>query len=224
MVAECRSRSTSLVDRRVLLDVGVGLRDVRLGLVVVVVRDEVLDRVVAATARGTRWPAARPASCSAPITRVGRCSRSINQAVVADLPVPVAPSSTLSLAPDPMRSVNASMAAGWSPDAGRIRERPRTFRSVRGLDETASGLVLMPPPYGPAPTPRVWLRQPAAASPGRAVRRSQRPCRGTAAVAYWSGRRRTEMTPMMPMIGLDEPTAHDLRSAIFPARDPVLLR
>ena len=34
------------VDRRVLLDEGVGLRNVRLGLVVVVVRDEVLDRVV----------------------------------------------------------------------------------------------------------------------------------------------------------------------------------
>ena len=34
------------VDRRVLLDEGVGLRHVRLGLVVVVVRDEVLDRVV----------------------------------------------------------------------------------------------------------------------------------------------------------------------------------
>ena len=35
-----------VVDRRVLLDVGVRLRDVGLGLVVVVVRDEVLDRVV----------------------------------------------------------------------------------------------------------------------------------------------------------------------------------
>ena len=35
-----------VVPRRVLLDVEVGLRDVRLGLVVVVVRDEVLDRVV----------------------------------------------------------------------------------------------------------------------------------------------------------------------------------
>ena len=34
------------VDRRVLLDEGVGLRHVGLGLVVVVVRDEVLDRVV----------------------------------------------------------------------------------------------------------------------------------------------------------------------------------
>ena len=35
-----------VVDRRVLLDVGVRLRDVRLGLVVVVVADEVLDGVV----------------------------------------------------------------------------------------------------------------------------------------------------------------------------------
>ena len=35
-----------VVDRGVLLDVEVGLRNVRLGLVVVVVRDEVLDRVV----------------------------------------------------------------------------------------------------------------------------------------------------------------------------------
>ena len=35
-----------LVDRRILLDVGIGLRDVRLGLVVVVVAHEVLDGVV----------------------------------------------------------------------------------------------------------------------------------------------------------------------------------
>ncbi len=35
-----------LVDRRVLLDVEVPARNVRLGLVVVVIRDEVLDRVV----------------------------------------------------------------------------------------------------------------------------------------------------------------------------------
>ena len=35
-----------VVPGRVLLDVEVGLRDVRLGLVVVVVRDEVLDGVV----------------------------------------------------------------------------------------------------------------------------------------------------------------------------------
>jgi hypothetical protein len=35
-----------LVDRGVLLYIGIGLRDVRLGLVVVVVGDEVFDRVV----------------------------------------------------------------------------------------------------------------------------------------------------------------------------------
>src|SRR5690606_36862481 len=35
-----------LVKRRVLLDVGVGARDVGLGLVVVVVADEILDRIV----------------------------------------------------------------------------------------------------------------------------------------------------------------------------------
>ena len=35
-----------LVDRGFLLDIGVGARDVGLGLVVVVVRDEILDRVV----------------------------------------------------------------------------------------------------------------------------------------------------------------------------------
>ncbi len=36
-----------LVDRRILLDVGVGARDVGLGLVVIEVADEILDRVVA---------------------------------------------------------------------------------------------------------------------------------------------------------------------------------
>ena len=35
-----------VVDRAVLLDVGIGLRDIRLGLVVVVIGDEVFDGVV----------------------------------------------------------------------------------------------------------------------------------------------------------------------------------
>ena len=35
-----------LVDGRILLDIGVGARDIGLGLVVIVVRDEILDRVV----------------------------------------------------------------------------------------------------------------------------------------------------------------------------------
>ena len=45
-VAACRSRSISSFRRRVLLDVRVRPRQVRLGLVVVEVADEVLDRVV----------------------------------------------------------------------------------------------------------------------------------------------------------------------------------
>ena len=36
-----------LVDRRILLDVGVGARDVGLGLVVIEIADEIFDRVVA---------------------------------------------------------------------------------------------------------------------------------------------------------------------------------
>ncbi len=49
------------------------------------------------------------------ITRVGRCSRSMSHAVVADLPVPVAPSSTTSRSPAVIRRSSSSMAAGWSP-------------------------------------------------------------------------------------------------------------
>ena len=45
-VARSRRRSMSSIDRGVLLDVDVGRRDVGLGLVVVVVRDEVFDRVL----------------------------------------------------------------------------------------------------------------------------------------------------------------------------------
>jgi hypothetical protein len=46
LVAASRSRSISSLICAVLLDVGVGARDVGLRLVVVVVGDEVLDRVV----------------------------------------------------------------------------------------------------------------------------------------------------------------------------------
>ena len=92
-----------LVDRGVLLDVGVGLRDVRLGLVVVVVaRRSTRPRCCGSSSRNSL------ASCAASVllgasTRVGRCSRSTSQAVVALLPVPVAPSSTdvPVAAPDP---------------------------------------------------------------------------------------------------------------------------
>ena len=71
------------------------------------------------------------ASCAASvlfgaITRVGRCSRSISQAVVADLPVPVAPSSTVSRSPARMRFSSASMAAGWSPEGANSLTTSKT--------------------------------------------------------------------------------------------------
>ena len=46
---------------------------------------------------------------------VGRWSCSITQAVVADLPVPVAPSNTTSFSPALIRRTISAMAAGWSP-------------------------------------------------------------------------------------------------------------
>jgi len=100
-----------LVDRRVLLDVGVGLRDVGLGLVVVVVGDEVLDRVLGKISRSSfaNWAASVLFGAR---TRVGRCRFSTSQATVAVLPVPVAPSSTMSCSPAAMRAVRSAMAAG----------------------------------------------------------------------------------------------------------------
>ena len=81
-----------VVDRGVLLDVEIGLRDVRLGLVVVVVGDEVLDGVVREELRNSLQ------SCAASVllwamTSVGFWTCSTIQAIVAVLPVPVAPSS-----------------------------------------------------------------------------------------------------------------------------------
>jgi hypothetical protein len=81
-----------VVPRGVLLDVEVGLRDVRLGLVVVVVRDEVLDGVVGEElADSLQSCAASVLLCA--ITSAGRWTCSMIHAIVAVLPVPVAPSS-----------------------------------------------------------------------------------------------------------------------------------
>src|SRR5699024_4392916 len=49
------------------------------------------------------------------ITRVGRWTCSTSHAAVADLPVPVAPSSTTSFSPAFRRSVSSAIAVGWSP-------------------------------------------------------------------------------------------------------------
>jgi hypothetical protein len=60
------------------------------------------------------------ASCAASVlfctmTRVGRWTRSMSHAAVADLPVPVAPSSTTSFSPASILAASSSMALGWSP-------------------------------------------------------------------------------------------------------------
>jgi hypothetical protein len=89
-----------VVARRILLDVGVAARQVRLRLVVVEVGDEVLDGVVreelaklAVKLRGERL-----------VVRQDECR-----------PVPVAPSSTWWCSPRARPSVSRSIARGWSP-------------------------------------------------------------------------------------------------------------
>ena len=88
-----------LVDRRVLLDVEVPARDVGLGLVVVVVGDEVLDRVVGeeraelvAQLGGQRLVVRHDQR------RALHAPRS-TPAIVIVLPVPVAPSSVVTRSP-----------------------------------------------------------------------------------------------------------------------------
>src|SRR5215208_4564675 len=53
------------------------------------------------------------------MTRVGRCTCSISHAVVADLPVPVAPSRTTSVSPAFTFSASCLMAVGWSPEGSK---------------------------------------------------------------------------------------------------------
>ena len=49
------------------------------------------------------------------MTSTGRCSRSASQATVAVLPVPVAPSRTVSTDPARIRWSISPIARGWSP-------------------------------------------------------------------------------------------------------------
>jgi hypothetical protein len=102
-----------VVPRGVLLDVEVGLRDVRLGLVVVVVRDEVLDRVVreelpqlVAELGGERLVVRDQER--------GRWTCSMIQAIVAVLPVPVAPSRVWNRSPAEIPLESSAIASGWS--------------------------------------------------------------------------------------------------------------
>src|SRR5699024_885868 len=49
------------------------------------------------------------------MTSVGRWTSSMSQAVVADLPVPVAPRRTMSCSPAVTRRARSAIAVGWSP-------------------------------------------------------------------------------------------------------------
>jgi hypothetical protein len=77
-----------VVDERVLLDVGVRLGDVGLGLVVVVVRDEVLDAFSGKNALNSPYSWAASVLFGE-MTKVGRCRRSMTDATVNVLPDPV---------------------------------------------------------------------------------------------------------------------------------------
>jgi len=92
-----------VVDERVLLDVGVRLRDVGLGLVVVVVGDEVLDRVL------------REERLELSVQLGGRCRRSMTDATVNVLPDPVTPRRVVWGRPVEIQSASRPMAPGWSP-------------------------------------------------------------------------------------------------------------
>ena len=105
------------------------LRDVRLRLVVVVVGDEVLDRVVRERSSRNSWK-----SCAASVllwdsTSVGRLTASITLAMVKVLPEPVTPSSTCSASP-------RSQALGQLGDRLRLialgRERRNELEAVQG--------------------------------------------------------------------------------------------
>ena len=100
-----------LVDRRVLLDVQVLARDVRLGLVVVVVGDEVLDRVAGKYVRNSLHSWAASVLLWA-ITSAGFCTRSTTPAIVIVLPVPVAPSTVRNRSPASTPAAIESIAAG----------------------------------------------------------------------------------------------------------------
>ena len=130
-----------VVDRRVLLDVGVARRRCtpRAGSSRSSRRSTRPGS--SGRTRGTRWRAGRRATCSGARTSVGRCACSIVQAIVALLPEPVMPSSVWNRSPRSMPS--ASCGDGLRLVAGGLEvgddlERRHCSMLPRGCD-TASG-------------------------------------------------------------------------------------
>ena len=85
-VAEWRMRSIASFTLELLLDVGVGARDVGLGLVIIVVADEIFDRIVGEEALELAVELGGEDLVRARCTSAGRCSVSMTLAMVKVLP------------------------------------------------------------------------------------------------------------------------------------------
>ena len=124
-----------LVDRGILLDIGVGARDIGFRLVVVVIRHEIFDGVVGKERPELAVELRRQVLFGARM-RAGRCVASITLATVKVLPEPVTPSSTWVRSLRFTPSTRSAIAVGWSPlgskSALMTKRRPPSDLSGRG--------------------------------------------------------------------------------------------
>ena len=160
-----------IVDRAVLFDVGVGRGHVRFGLVVVEVRDEVLDRVFGKNSRNSAhsWAASVLLWQS---TSVGFCTSSMVRAMAIVLPLPVTPSSVCTRSP--RRTPSARLLGGLRLIAGQRKRRDKlelwaiaslqTTGRERSLQSKRSHLAL---PGREAQGPRVNSSHQLLLAPGR---------------------------------------------------------
>ena len=126
-----------LVDRGVFLDVGVRLRDVRLGLVVVVIGDEVFD--LSGSSSRTRWRAEPPGSCSAPSPEPGCCTRLDQPGGRGALHgAGRAQQDDVSFACLTLRS-SSSIACGWSPDGCQFADDAKRRHAALDLGYGSHG-------------------------------------------------------------------------------------
>ncbi len=146
-VAEWRIRSICSLMRGFLLDIGVGARDVGLGLVVVVVGDEILDRVVRKEALHLAVELGRQGLVRRQDQRRPLHLPGSRAAMVKVLPEPVTPSSTWSRSPARIPATISAIACGWSPagwnsesQSWNCRRRRKGPTGTRLLDDDRFGL------------------------------------------------------------------------------------
>ena len=72
---------------------------------------------------------------------VGRCTCSIVQAIVADLPDPVMPSSVWKRSPRRSPSLSAAMAVGWSPAAPKSDTTWNGWLSTGAMTDSVRNVV-----------------------------------------------------------------------------------